>query len=205
MLNLEHQNRLVRYQICFKIVLTNKTDKVVWLLVLLKKKKKKPKLHFIQILLTVEIITNNEQRTTDKLRKRKREWQLSLHSCSSSPALLILHLLVLVALNWNLHVAKSQPSVALICGTMMMMIMISRKHKWREATVSRFAVYAEEGVLLKQQRQPQRLWLCSLFAPPMLPIYTPMIIWYTSIFFFPKHFFFFFFKLRFYFMLIDRI
>ena len=98
-LNLEHRNRLVRYQICFKILLTNKTDKVFWFLVLLKKKKKKPKLHFIQILLTVEIITNNEQRTTDKLRKREREWQLSLHSCSSSPALLILHLLVLVALN----------------------------------------------------------------------------------------------------------
>ena len=52
--------------------------------------------------------------------------------------------------------------------------------------MSRFAVYAEEGVSLKEQRQPQWLWLRSLITPPMLPIYTLMIIGYTSNFFFPK-------------------
>ena len=62
-------------------------------------------------------------------REREREWQLSRRWCSS-PALLKLHLIVLVGLNWNLYVAKLQPSVVLICGMMMMMMMmISGKHQ----------------------------------------------------------------------------
>ena len=61
----------------------------------------------------------------------------------------------------------------------------------RKAVIKRshgesFAVYAVEGVSLKEQRQPQRLWLRSLVAPPMLPIYTLMNIGYTSNFFFQK-------------------